>query len=58
MEADGEDDEEELEGIDGMELCDDCCWLVDSQPASTRAMAPASNHFFDTVVFIMSCLSK
>lgn len=58
IDAEGEDDDDELEGIEGIELCEDCCWLVDSHPASTQAMAPASNHCFDTAVFMMSRLSE
>ena len=46
MDADELDDEEELdEGMEGMEL-EDCCWLVDSQPAS--AMTATTNIAFRT----------
>jgi len=56
--CDGVEGDDELDGIEGIELCDDCCWLVDSHPARTNAMAPASNHCFDTVVFMMSRLAN
>lgn len=38
------DDEELEDGIDGIEL-EDCCWLVDSQPASTRTATAIATAF-------------
>lgn len=33
------EDDEELDGVEGIELCEDC-WLVDSQAAKSRDAAP------------------
>ncbi|MEZ5527166.1 MAG: hypothetical protein R3F26_06485 [Gammaproteobacteria bacterium] len=42
---DDELDEDELEGIDGMELCEDCCCEVDSQAARAREATLSTSSF-------------
>lgn len=39
VEGELELDDEELDGIEGIELCEDC-WLVDSQAANSSDAAP------------------
>lgn len=49
---DEEDDDDE--GIDGIELCEDC-WLADSQPARTRAVALITNNCLTVDLFMLKC---
>jgi hypothetical protein len=50
--AEGElEDDEELDGIEGVEVCDDC-WLVDSQAAKSRDAAPIKSILVTADLFI------
>lgn len=46
-----EEDDEELDGIEGIELCEDC-WLVDSQAAKSKDAAPIRSIFVTGDFFI------
>lgn len=45
------EDDDELDGIDGIELCEDC-WLVDSQAAKSKDAAPIRSIFVTGDFFI------
>lgn len=49
---DDELDEDELEGIDGIELCEDCCCVVDSQAARTREATLSTSSFLIAELFM------
>lgn len=49
-----DEDDEDDEGIDGMELCEDC-WLADSQPARTRAVVLITNNCLTVDLFMLKC---
>ncbi len=51
LEEELELDEDELDGMEGIELCEDC-WLVDSHAANSRDAAPINNKFVTGDLFI------
>lgn len=54
LEDEEEDDDDDEEGIEGMELWEDC-WLADSQPARTSAVALITNNCLTVDLFMLKC---
>ncbi len=50
------EDDVELDGIEGIELCEDC-WLVDSQAAKSKDAAPIRSIFVTGDFFILASSS-
>ncbi len=57
LELELELDDEELDGMDGIELCEDC-WLVDSHAAKSTDAAPIKSMFLIGVLFIRFVLFR